>query len=186
MADSIELTLAQLRHFENSVPWMYLDSKANVTVGVGWMLPDIAAAMALPFVDSAGRPATRQVVGDDFGRVSKMTPARLPAFYRSPASPTLPQAVIDDKLRKALLAVDAWLRRRLPEYDAMPGSAKMALLDMGYNLGAAGLLGYPHLLAAVKAGDWDAASRECYRHGPGVERNAWTRTQFALARTQKP
>ena len=39
----------------------------------------------------------------------------------------------------------------------------------------------PKLLAAVERGDWTQAAAACLRHGPGPERNQWTRQQFLSA-----
>jgi hypothetical protein len=62
----------------------------------------------------------------------------------------------------------------------------MALLDMAYNLGPAGLLkGYPRMLSAVEAGDWAQAAAECVRGGIGAARNAWTKQQFLSAAIAK-
>src|SRR5690606_4714322 len=49
------------RH-EGRIPWMYLDSVGKVTVGIGHMMPDAAAAAALPFVDGDGRPAPPEAI----------------------------------------------------------------------------------------------------------------------------
>jgi hypothetical protein len=58
----------------------------------------------------------------------------------------------------------------------------MALLDMIYNLGPAGLFkGFPHLVAAIQTGAWTQAAQHCMRRGPGEARNAWTREQFLSA-----
>jgi hypothetical protein len=55
----------------------------------------------------------------------------------------------------------------------------MALLDMIYNLGPAGLFkGFPHLVAAIQTGAWAEAAEDCMRHGPSAARNNWTRKQF--------
>ena len=58
----------------------------------------------------------------------------------------------------------------------------MALLDMAYNLGPAGLLeGYPRMIHAVEAGAWAEAAAECARGGINAARNAWTRQQMMSA-----
>ena len=44
---------------EGRYAWMYLDTRHNVTVGIGHLLPSPAAAEALPFVDAdTGQPAS--------------------------------------------------------------------------------------------------------------------------------
>jgi GH24 family phage-related lysozyme (muramidase) len=173
--------LAQLKLFEASVPWMYLDSVGNVTVGVGLMLPNASAACALEFV-AAGAPAAPQQIATECARVAALAPDKLPAFYRADTSPQLPQEIIDAKLSEVLAVFENTLRSGIPGYDTLPDPAKMALLDMAYNLGPTGLLrGYPRLLQAIAAGDWAQAAAECARNGIGPARNAWTKRQFLSA-----
>ena len=115
-------------------------------------------------------------------RVSALAPAMRPQFYRAPTSPHLPQTVIDANLSEVLTRFEATVRAGLAGYDALPDSAKMALLDMAYNLGPNGLLkGYPKMLQAVETGNWAEAAAQCARGGIGAARNAWTSQQFLAA-----
>lgn len=174
----LDQSLSRLKHFEGCVPWMYRDTVGRVTVGVGLMLPDAASAQALAFTFD-GRPATPQEIVADFRRVQQLASAREPAFYKSPTSPQLPQDVIDAKLLAVLTEFESQVRAKLPCYDSLPDGVKLALLDMAYNLGPAGLFrDYPHMLKAVAAGDWATAAAQCARHGPAPERNTWTRAMF--------
>jgi GH24 family phage-related lysozyme (muramidase) len=181
MATYLEQSLAQLEIFEGCIPWMYLDTVGKVTVGVGFMLPDSAAAAALPFL-VAGVAATADEITDDFDRVTGMAAGHVAGFYKQPDSPQLPQSAIDAQLLKTLQGFEGQLRAALTGYDGFPTTGKMALLDMAYNLGPAGLLkGYPHMLAAVSRGDWATAAASCSRVGPSPARNAWTKQQFLAA-----
>ncbi len=183
MATYLEQSLDQLKQFEGCVPWMYLDTVGKVTVGVGTMLPGPPAAAALPFQIAGVATSAEQIVAE-FHRVAAMPAGRLPAFYHQGNSPQLAMNSIEDQLRSVLAAFEADLRQHLPHFDALPDRAKLALLDMAYNLGVMGLVhGYPRLLAAVAAGNWTAAAAECLRHGISSERNAWTRLEFLAAAT---
>ncbi len=178
MATYLDESIAKLESFEGVIPWMYLDTVGKVTVGVGLMLPDAAAALRLPF-QVAGRPATEAEILTEFARVDAMPMGRPALFYRGKAEVELVRESIDALLRTVLVGFEGELRKALAEYDALPQGVKLALLDMIYNLGPAGLLkGYPRLMKAVSAGDFAEASRECLRHGPGVARNEWTRAMF--------
>jgi GH24 family phage-related lysozyme (muramidase) len=170
-----------LKEFEGCVPWMYRDTVGKVTVGVGLMLPNTEAAQALPFLAGA-RAATPQEIAAEFARVDALVTGHPSSFYKSPGSLELTQQTIDAKLTAVLQGFEADLRTQIPRYDALPDAVKMALLDMIYNLGPAGLFkGFPHLMAAVETGAWTQAAANCMRHGPGPERNAWTREQFLSA-----
>ena len=160
---------------------MYRDTVGKVTVGVGLMLPDDKAAQALPFVLGA-RPATPEEIAAEYARVDAMTLGRASAFYKTPTSLELTQETIDAKLSSVLQGFEADLRTEFPHYDTLPDGVKMALLDMIYNLGPAGLFkGFPHLVAAVRTGAWAQAAEHCIRRGPTAARNDWTRQQFLSA-----
>jgi GH24 family phage-related lysozyme (muramidase) len=177
----LDQSIVQLKEFEGCVGWMYCDTAGKVTVGVGLMLPNVAAACGLPFV-VRGSAATAEQIGEEFKRVGALTPGERPGFYREAGSPELPGEFIDAKLKAVLTEFEGTLRAKLPEYDKLPDVVKMALLDMAYNLGPAGLLtGYPRLLHAVDTGSWAQAAAECARGGISEARNAWTRLQFLSA-----
>jgi GH24 family phage-related lysozyme (muramidase) len=181
VATYLEQSLAKLKEFEGCVPWMYRDTVGKVTVGVGLMLPDAKAAEALPFV-LGPRAATSQEIAAEYARVDAMALGRASSFYKTPASLELTQQTIDAKLSSVLEGFEANLRAEFPHYDTLPDAVKMALLDMIYNLGPAGLFkGFPHLIAAVQTGAWSQAAEHCIRRGPGEARNNWTREQFLSA-----
>ena len=160
---------------------MYRDTVGKVTVGVGLMLPDAKAAEALPFVVGA-RAATPEEIAAEYARVEAMAMGRASAFYKTPGSLVLTGQTIDAKLTSVLAGFEADLRGQFPHYDNFPDGVKMALLDMIYNLGPAGLFkGFPHLVAAIQTGAWTQAAEHCMRRGPGAARNDWTREQFLSA-----
>ena len=178
MATYLDKSLAKLEWFEGSIPWMYLDTRGHVTVGVGLMVPDVAAAEKLPF-KIGSRAATSTEIATEFARVEAMPMGRPALFYRHTDGLILAKQDIDSLLRAVLEGFEGELRTRLSGYDGFPDNVKMALLDMAYNLGPLGLLqGYPTLIAAVEAGNWAKAAANCFRHGPGAVRNQWTQALF--------
>jgi GH24 family phage-related lysozyme (muramidase) len=181
VANYLEQSLTKLKEFEGCVPWMYRDTVGKITVGVGLMLPDTKAAEALPFLVGT-RAATPQEIAAEFARVDALPLGRASAFYKSPSSLELTQQTIDAKLTAVLQGFEADLRTEFPHYDQLPDTIKLALLDMIYNLGPAGLFkGFPHLVAAVQTGAWTQAAAYCTRRGPSPTRNAWTKEQFLSA-----
>lgn len=170
--------LAKIAEFEGVVPWMYLDTRGNVTVGVGRMLPDAVAALHHPFYLKGNLALASDVIAD-FNRVKAMQPAMLPHAYYAFSSPTLHPADITADLACVVAGFETQLRNAISTYDALPDSWKTALLDMAYNLGPDRLLReYPHFLTAVKSGNGQAAMAQCNRQGIGIPRNDWTRAQF--------
>jgi GH24 family phage-related lysozyme (muramidase) len=171
----LELSSAKLREFEGCVNWMYRDTAGRVTVGIGLMLPNAAAACALPFLLDS-EPVPPQQIAEEFFRVSLLAPGQPPRFYKGAASPQLPDPFIDAKLLSILTEFDTTLRAKIAGYDNLPDGVKLTLLDMAYNLGPAGLLGgYPKMLAAIESGAWVDAAADCARRGIGEARNAWAR-----------
>ena len=175
-------SLAHLETFEGIVPWMYLDTRGYVTVGVGEMLANAARAQSLAFVDGNGQPSAPDAILSDYNRVSGLAPARVPGFYRTGTSPILPHAAIDTLLLQHLTYFDGQLADQFQSYAAFPDPAKLGLLDMIYNLGVTGLFqGYPHFCGFVQNQDWTNAAAQCHRNGPSQARNDWTRQQFLEA-----
>jgi hypothetical protein len=97
MSSYLDQSLAKLEHFEGSVPWMYLDTVGKVTVGVGLMLPDVAAAQHLSFTLD-NRPATPAEIAAEFTRVHALPMGRPAQFYYHASAPQLPQPEIDSLL----------------------------------------------------------------------------------------
>lgn len=154
---------------------MYRDTVGRVTVGVGLMLPDASAAAKLPFQVN-GAAVAEDAVRTEFARVDALPMGRPALFYRARNGPELPKPEIDALLRTVLTGFENDLRGALHGYDALPDGVRLALLDMIYNLGPAGLLhGYPRMLQAIQAGEWAQAAAACERRGPGAARNEWTR-----------
>lgn len=173
-----EQFLAKLESFEGSIPWMYRDTVGKVTVGVGVMLPDAAAATALPFRIGAER-ASAAAIAAEFARVDGLPMGRPAHFYRKENGLELEKYEIDALLKHVVLRFETELRAGIAGYDTFPEGPRMALLDMAYNLGPEGLLkGFPRLIQAAQAGLWKQAAAQCFRHGPGAERNQWTQAMF--------
>lgn len=181
MAGYLEQSMAKIKEFEGSVPWMYLDTVGKVTVGVGLMLVNEIAAHALPFTID-GRPANLDEIGREFARVSAMKKGQLAKFYFNSNGLQLPEEAIDARLRDTLTGFEGYLRSHIHGYLALPDSAKLALLDMIYNLGPGRLFGeYPRLIAAIERSDWNAAAASSSRRGPAANRNSWAKQQFLAA-----
>lgn len=175
-------SLAHLELFEGIVPWMYLDTRGYVTVGVGEMLPTGARAQSLGFLDAENQAVGPDAILADYTRVSALPPAKVAGFYRAPTSPILPQAQIDSLLMAHLTFFDQQLNQQFATYASFPDPAKLGLLDMIYNLGPTGLFkGFPSFMGYVQKQDWVNAAAQCQRNGPSAARNEWTKQQFLAA-----
>lgn len=158
--------------FEGSIPHLYLDTRNHMTCGVGLLLTSLSAAAALPFAPIGALPG-------DWARVSAM-PGGLPASrYGLVCKASLPSAAMRRLFETKCGEFELKLRA-IYEWDALPEAARVALMDMAYNLGAGALATkWPSLNAAVSSGNWTAASKQCRRQGVQPERNIQTAALFA-------
>lgn len=155
---------ARLERFEGRTNYMYLDTVGVVTVGVGHALFTPASAVALPWDD----PST--VVA---GFIAVLTAKRpMPAaFYKHFTVPRLPEAAIDAMRDKDVQKKLGEITRALPGWAAWPDAVREGIVDIGFNCGVGGLLKFPRMLAACRAGDWDTAANESHRPQVSVARN---------------
>jgi GH24 family phage-related lysozyme (muramidase) len=184
--------LPKLKEFEGAIPYMYLDTGGNVTVGVGNLLASATDAKQLGFVrraDPAAKPpvtagpAAGDEIQTDFDNVNKQTAGKIFSYYRQFTKLDLPDAVITALLNGRVTEFKAKLVAAFPDFDSYPDEACAALFDMGFNLGVAGLTSkFPTLCKAVKDKDWATAAKESHRAAPvNDDRNDWTKAQFEKA-----
>jgi hypothetical protein len=184
--DYLGQSCAQIEVFEARVPYMYLDSAGNVTVGVGLMLSTLEAALALPFMLN-GQRAQQSDVAYSWNRLQGMRAGFRASAYNWDDAVTLLDADIDAQLRTFVEHLDRSLPSVYMTYPSWPTPAKLAILDMAYNLGIPGLAhGYPHMNTELRATppNFALAAQECARNvnQPAFSgRNAWTAKMFLEA-----
>lgn len=188
-----------IKRWEGVIRHMYLDTHDPplVTVGAGNMLPNSAAAQALPFINTrSNKPATPDEISAAFHSVAAMT-GGLPA-RKYKLNPSLE---ISEETAKAL-AVSRLKREFLPGlrkwsrgFDRFPLPAREALIDMAYNggvgrpekvvkgtlKGPTGLYKFRRLMAAAAAGNWLAASMACHSSSSRPERSQFRKDLFREA-----
>lgn len=185
--------VTELRRWEGVVPWMYLDTRGYVTIGVGNMVPTVEAACGLALWNHAAerRASTSEIVRS-FVAVQSMRAAMPADNYRLTPRLELPAEDIDVLLRQRIGGEFLpGLEKLFPGFGGFPGPARSALMDMAFNLGlgrdatadhpATGLRQFSRLRAAVAARDWARASGECRRSSSRTERNDWCRRKFLEA-----
>jgi GH24 family phage-related lysozyme (muramidase) len=173
------------REHEGVVRHMYLDVVGLVTIGVGFMLPNPAAAQALKLVRrDTGAPATDEEKRRDWEAVRGQLKARRASAYRRFTALDMPDAEIDQRLITLIGDFARNLRGRFPKFDQFPDPAQLGLLDMAYSLGSRGLfVGFPKFCAAVDAQDWKKCAQESGRRNVSESRNAVLRQLFLDAAT---
>jgi len=210
----------QVRELEGRVSRMYLDHKGLVTVGIGHLLRIPKSAHHIPFQLKTGATATNEHKdaewhlvhdqGAELRRLAKIEGGSKKAKVTLAQGTTLAmsEAAIDElfnrDLQKAIRAVEAGYERFAnwqpakptvithPRFDSLPDPAKIALCDMAFGLGTAGLFGSPHksgfpkMLTAVKGGKFGTASEQCHIKNTRREtRNVRLRNLFVEADTEQ-
>jgi len=162
-----------LHKHEGCEPCMYLDTRGNVTVGVGHLCATSSEAARLPFVLASVKPASVEQI--NFGWASLRYQSKPPKLTRY-TNLFLLKENIDDLLEDDLDRFNGVMVDTFPDLNSFPMSAQTALWDMVFNLGCFGK--FPKLVLAVNSKDWLTASRECLRVGISKQRNIDTQNLF--------
>lgn len=174
------------------VPYMYLDRKGYVTVGIGHLLETAEDAKKLRFFErGTNKPAHPQHVENAFNKVknSGLTGSEYHVF-KPLTSIEVSEADAVNQAMKHLEVFLNELKRQsfFREFDTFPVAAKMGLLDMIYTLGLTKLLGkFKIFNPAVRRRDWKMAALESDRGGDvSQERNQIVRQWFEEAARLEP
>jgi GH24 family phage-related lysozyme (muramidase) len=172
--------LAMLKNYEGCYPYMYLDSLGYVTVGVGFLLETEDSAVDYAFLLNQGNQnAAPSQIKAEWNRIKSQVPNHLGTYYRQFTTMQMAQPAIDQVLTVKLNAFEALARKTFAEWDDFPSAAQLALIDMIYNLGS--LTNFPRLVRYAKKRDWTNCAAQCFRKGPGDQRNNETRDRFLAA-----
>lgn len=164
---------------EGIVDHLYLDTRGNVTCGVGRLISRSGQLGEYSWSDFG--TALR-----DFNMLQQMKRdcqygLKWPATRYAPlcrARMLNPR----EGLAETIELLDKELTKRLSWFEAQPIQVQYALIDAAYNLGVSGLLkGYPKMLAALAAGDYLTAAKESHRKGISDDRNRRTADRIRSA-----
>ncbi len=175
VSDGVDTFIADLPNWEGTIDHMYLDTKDNVTVGNGTLLPSAESAVSLPFhVRDTDERASAADIRSEFAVIDAMTGSKNRAadFYKPYTRLYLAQDTIDHLVQDHVQGDFESVLALFPSFGNFPQSAQIALWDMIYNLGVGGLLKYfPNLCQAVQDGNWAVAASESHRKLIGEGRN---------------
>ena len=181
-------TLAMLKGFEGSFPYMYLDSRGYVTVGVGFWLDTAGTAANYAFylnsAPSGSQKATPDQIQAEWSHLKCQAANHLETYYQPFTTMHMLDCDIDALLTLKVNSFEAQVRRVFSNWDDFPACAQLALLDMIYNLGS--LTAFPKLVSFALNKNWAGCAAQCYRQGPGEERNNDTRNRFLAAAQEQP
>lgn len=163
--------------YEDRVNHFYLDGEGIVTVGIGCCVFD-AKTIHLRHKDD-GIVATPDELTKEFLMVKGLPSGKPASYYAMVCQLYMAEEEIDFLFTERLEETLSGLNHYVDKLNTYPDSARLALVDMAFNLGIAGLYNkFPKFIAAFRAMDWNVCARECERNGIQPERNAWTRQTF--------
>jgi GH24 family phage-related lysozyme (muramidase) len=149
---------------EGRVPWMYLDVKTLVTVGMGNRVDPVEDALVLPFIHKADQaPVSKGEIRAEW-QILKSRPQLAMRGYRACEEITnlrLSDTAMDDLVDHELEANEAILTRTFSHWHSWPADAQLGVLSMAWALGAGFTAHWPKFTAAADAQDWSAAAAEC-------------------------
>lgn len=163
---------ATLRTSEGWVPWLYLDTARNATVGCGHLVRNYHAALQLPFAP--------MMSAREWAAVTSAPKGMRADAYRIDSTARLSDADIEALLDADIAAVQAALARKFRGYASWPAPADAAMCDVGFNCGGS-LTGFPRLVAAACIEDWGRCAVECHRVGIADSRSERTSDLFRQA-----
>jgi GH24 family phage-related lysozyme (muramidase) len=172
--------IPRVESFEGRVPHMYLCTGGEITVGIGHAIATPTDALKLTWsID--GRAATDDEIQADYASVAGAQKGLLAKSYAPLTKCRMADADIDALIESDVSRFESLLAAALPNWNTYAAPAQEALFDMAFNLGIGGLKKFPHMLAAVDAGQWATAAAECHREGIGEARNQQTAALFLKA-----
>ncbi|NKB35376.1 MAG: hypothetical protein GKR91_19935 [Pseudomonadales bacterium] len=169
-----------IKEGEGCVSHMYLDTVGKVTVGVGNMLKKPSSAASLPFiVEASGEKAPEEAIEEEFEQVSSQESARPAKYYKQFTQLVLSDYEINQLLDMRLDKFEIKLKSDFPKYDDYPEDARLALIDMAYDLGNKGLVKkFPTFTNAARKADWLTCANECKRKQIQDSRNDTVKSLF--------
>ncbi len=171
--------------FEGAVPFMYLDIKGLVTIGIGDLIDSVGQATQLLFYRQDGDLATEAEIAAEWHLVKSRQDMRMRGgmAYGAITKLHLSATGVEDLVLGKLEEMEKHLAARFPEWSDWPWQAQMATLSMSWAAGPA--LHAPHWEMACRTWDWALAAAESHlddSQNPGLRpRNAANKALFLEA-----
>lgn len=185
--------IANIKRHELDYEYPYLDSEKKITVGYGTNIDKKTTFIARPWKTGSknGPDATMKEIergykilrdkADDLKNLNKDSKFNMTAKGQEGWANLY---LSDDERGRLFKDAFSEFRDALPgkfaDFNCFPPKAKIALMDMIYNIGAEKFSRgkWKSFFPAVNQRDWDVAAQECHRTGIGEERNTDTYGQF--------
>jgi GH24 family phage-related lysozyme (muramidase) len=149
---------------EGKVRWMYLDILGLVTTGLGCLIDPLSLAVDLPWKTKQGQAATRAEIVSEWTTVKEMTTlAKLGhKIAERYTRLRLTEDGIAELAKRRLESNEDHFRKVWPAWDEFPADAQLAIMSMGWAMGAWFTRTFKTFVAAVSKQDWAAAQQHCH------------------------
>lgn len=177
-----------LRDSEGVIDYLYQDSLGKVTIGIGNLIKNIDDMTRIDLLTHEGIKASEQQKREAYTRVynapgyrSDGRPLAAP-YYKKYSKPRMTCAEIKKQLSTSVLKFYNEIKIIFPCFDTFPHEAKLACMDMLFNLGMTALNSkWPRFKSAVKKRNWQEAAVQSYRYQLSKRRNSDIRLLFLKA-----
>jgi GH24 family phage-related lysozyme (muramidase) len=175
---AIPVFRAKTQTIEGRKSFGYRDTRGNITIGIGHLVPSLAAWLALPWdgIDAATLTSEWDCIrlmpfGVEWGA----------GYYATSTTSRLSDDAIDRLFESDVEACEFEARPLFSGYPYYPADGQMGVCSMIFAMGAKNMQGFPLCCAAIRRGDWTGAAAQCHMAGCSDARNSWTKACFLAA-----
>lgn len=184
-----------IKNYERLVQYPYLDTKAMITVGYGSNIDDSDTFMKLPWkLDDPkyGPKAIRKQIEHAYDTLQKYAAEKADKDGNMNVSANsqkdltrlrLGEDECERLFSKAFAIFKNALSGKFEGFKCFPPGAKIALMDMIYNIGETRFTEgrWPNLFESAETRDWEMAAKESHRKDVDERRNQDTHDKFMQA-----
>lgn len=191
-----------IEEHEGNKPHPYIDTAFKITIGIGSNIDSKAEFMRLPWkLGENGPDATKRDIEAAYEELTrqKSVPGNIKTVKKNGQEKEVFNKKAEDQERWTSLWLSEQERKKLfnedfnafrgklpgkfSDFDCFPPKAKVALMDMIFNLGETKFSrgNWPNLFKAVNQRDWRTGAAQSHRLGVSEKRNGHTRGQFLSA-----
>lgn len=181
-ASELTAIYSNLVHFEDDIPYLYVDSTGHITIGIGTMIPNLERAYSLGLHKVNGKLATQAEIRAEFSRLQALA-RQNSNNLRATAYQAVTSLYLNEQERKGLLASHVQndrrnLRNLFDNFESIPFAGQITLHNMMYNLGYGNFRGYNNFCEAIRTRAYDVAARESRISTADAKRNTYLHDTF--------
>ena len=170
--------------FEGLVPHIYLDTEGKITTGVGALVDDEDAFMAIDWLVDGKRPATVAVKKaayarfQDLNRQEKFGQDYDAGYYKDKSRLQVPEAYALQRMNEHLQNDLKGLRNGIDGFDNLPYPLKDVLMDIRYTCGSVTRKNWKFLREGIDKKDLTQIFNHVNRPQVSSSRNKWAKERI--------